>query len=290
MSDLIVPIITSFDENNHIDTSKMRRHSDFLLKNGVDLLLLSGTTGLGPSLSYDERVNVLENFLDIPDRLIMQVSSLNLDESKSLARLAKKNGLRAIASLPPYYYPRFPEEWHIRFFKEISEIYPTLAYNFPLATNYDITTGLIKKVNLSGGNIVGIKDTTPDLSHMLNFKWEFSNEFKVYCGPDALILSAMRSGLDGAVPGTGNYVPKLVSSIVKYPNSEDSISSQRIVTSLAKISQKYGQWAANYSIIKILNGYDAGIPRQPIFPLTNEQEVALKNDLENIMKGVNQNV
>ena len=284
MSDLIVPIITPFNERNEIDVVKMRRHADFLFQNGVDFLLLSGTTGLGPSLSYDEKVEVLENFSDIPDSVIMQVGSLNMDESKSLARLAKKKGLRAIASLPPYYYPRVPEEWYIRFFREISEIYPTLAYNFPLTTNYDITPSLVKKINASGGNIVGIKDTTADLSHMLSFRWEFSDEFKVYCGPDTLILSAMRSGLNGAVPGTGNYIPKLVSSLVKEPDSSKGLETQKTVSSIAKISQKYGQWAANYTMIRIINNYDAGLPRPPMYPLSRDQEESLRSDLEKVIK------
>ena len=284
MSDLIVPIITPFNERNEIDVVKMRRHADFLFQNGVDFLLLSGTTGLGPSLSYDEKVEVLENFSDIPDSVIMQVGSLNMDESKSLARLAKKKGLRAIASLPPYYYPRVPEEWYIRFFREISEIYPTLAYNFPLTTNYDITPSLVKKINASGGNIVGIKDTTTDLSHMLSFRWEFPSEFKVYCGPDTLILSAMRSGLNGAVPGTGNYIPKLVSSLVKEPDSGKGMETQKTVSSIAKISQKYGQWAANYTMIRIINNYDAGLPRSPMYPLSRDQEESLRSDLEKVIK------
>jgi len=284
MSDLIVPIITSFNERNEIDLVKMRNHAEFLLQNGVDFLLLSGTTGLGPSLSYNEKVEVLENFADISDRVIMQVGSLNIDESKSLAKLAKKKKVKAIASLPPYYYPRVPEEWYFRFFKEISEIYPTLAYNFPLTTNYDITPSLVKKINASGGDIIGIKDTTPDLNHMLGFRWEFPNEFKVYCGPDSLILSAMRTGLSGAVPGTGNYIPKLVSLLVKQPDSREGIETQRVVTSIAKISQKYGQWAANYTMVRIINNYDAGLPRPPMYSLTRDQEEALHSDIKKVIK------
>ena len=142
----------------------------------------------------------------------------------------------------------------------------------------------MKKINASGGNIVGIKDTTTDLSHMLSFRWEFSDEFKVYCGPDALILSAMRSGLNGAVPGTGNYIPKLVSSLVKEPDSGKGMETQETVSSIAKISQKYGQWAANYTMIRIINNYDAGLPRPPMYPLSRDQEESLRSDLEKVIK------
>ncbi|MHB1470060.1 MAG: dihydrodipicolinate synthase family protein [Thermoplasmataceae archaeon] len=284
MTEIIVPIITPFTVENRIDLNKLRKHADYLFNNGVDLLLLSGTTGLGPSLKFSEKLEILRIFEDIPEKVIMQVNSMDIEESVSLANTSKNMGIKAIASLPPYYYPRIPEEWYIRFFKKISSLYPTIAYNFPLTTNYDITPGLVKTVNSSGGNIIGIKDTTPDLAHMLNFKWEFGNEFKVYCGPDPLIYSAIRSGLDGAVPGTGNYAPKIIRSIIENIDSFTGLEYQRKLTSIAKLAQRYGQWSANYNLVNIIGEYDVGLPRPPIFPLEKDQEIKLKDDYYKIIK------
>ncbi len=283
MVDLIVPIVTPFTEENKIDGKKLRDHADFLLKNGAEFLLLCGTTGLGPSVSFEEKKYIIEQFSDIPDKVIMQVNSLNLDDSLSLTRLAKSSGFRAVASLPPYYYPRFPEDWYIRFYSEISRVYPTIVYNFPLTTNYDVQPSLVKKIVKAGGEVIGIKDTTTDLNHMLNFKWEFANDFVVYCGPDPLIFSSLRSGLDGAVAGTANYAVKRVRSIFDNAGSSKGMEHQKVITALSKIAQKYGQWAANYSMVKIISGHDAGLPRPPVFPLSPEVEKALSSEVHALL-------
>ncbi len=282
MNELIVPILTSFNKKNKIDSTVMRNHADELLNRGADFLLVCGTTGLGPSLTYKEKSDLLDVFEDIPEKIIMQINSLNLEESKMLARKAKKLKVNAIASLPPYYYPRFPEEWYVRFYKEISSIYPTIVYNFPLTTNYDIQPSLIKKVNDSGGVLIGIKDTTLDLNHTMNFKWELGPDFKVYSGSDALILPAVKFELDGAVSGASNYAIDLARSIISNPDGRNAIAKQRQITSLAKISQKYGQWAANYSMVKLILKYDVGLPRPPVFPLNKSQEDLILTDINKI--------
>ncbi len=283
MNELIVPILTSFNTNNKIDRIVMRNHAEELLKRGANFLLVCGTTGLGPSLTYKEKSDLLGVFDDIPEKIIMQVNSLNMEESKILARKAKKLNVNAIASLPPYYYPRFPEEWYVRFYKEISSIYPTIVYNFPLTTNYDIQPSLIKKVNDSGGVLIGIKDTTLDLNHTMSFKWELGADFKVYSGSDSLILPAIKFGLDGAVSGAANYAIDLARSIISNPDEKDAIAKQRLITLLSMVSQKYGQWAANYSMVKLILKYDVGLPRPPIFPINKSQEELILTDVNKII-------
>ncbi len=282
MSEFIVPIITPFGDDNSIDLKKLRAHANFLFSKGVNSLLLAGTTGLGPSLSVKERLEILKEFSDVPERVILQVASLDLEESKTLSRKAKEFKIKAIAALPPYYYPRMPDEWYIKYYTEISSIYPTIAYNFPLTTGYNISPDIVKAVNKNNGNIIGIKETLPDLNHMLNFKWEFSKSFKVYSGPDTLILPAIRSGLDGAIAGTGNYAPNTVTSIMK-DDFELAIKSQEFLSKLAGLSQKYGQWSANYNMVRYLLKYDLGKPRLPIYPISGEKESLLKKELEMLM-------
>ena len=87
------------------------------------------------------------------------------------------------------------------------------------------------------------------------------------------------SGLDGSVAGSANYVPELLvkATTVESPLS-DALMAQKTITSLAGLSRKYGQWAANYNLVKIIRGYDVGIPREPIFALGKEAEEKLATD------------
>jgi 2-dehydro-3-deoxy-phosphogluconate/2-dehydro-3-deoxy-6-phosphogalactonate aldolase len=275
MGHKIVPLITPF-KANRLDSEKHRHHAHTLLEDGMDFLFIAGTTGLGPALTSQEKMQMVDDLQEFPSKLILQVGSLDLEESVKLAEHAKYSHLHAIGAYPPYFFPRLSEEWIVKYYIRLSKIYPLIAYNFPLATGYDLTPGVIKKVNQAGGNVIGIKDTIPDLGHMLSFKYELGNDFLVYSGPDTAILPAARSGLDGSVAGSANYAPEL---LVKANNIDtplaEAILAQKTIASLSGLSKKYGQWSGNYSLVKIIRGYDVGTPREPIFPLGKDEEEKL---------------
>jgi 2-dehydro-3-deoxy-phosphogluconate/2-dehydro-3-deoxy-6-phosphogalactonate aldolase len=273
----IVPALTPFREGK-VDGAKLREHVERLLKEGIDYIFLCGTTGLGPSLSAQEKLECLLGLEDHADRIIFQVGTLNLDDSLMLAREAKKVNVRAIASYPPYFYPRASEDWAVEHLTRLSKVHPLIAYNFPLATGFEISPALIKRARKQGADIIGVKDTVNDLAHMLSFKYELGSDFTVYSGPDTLILSALRSGLDGVVAGTANYVPELLVKLGDDPQGPESERTQQLITSLAGVARKHGQWAANYSLVKAIQGYDAGGPRPPVFPLGPSQEKALAEE------------
>jgi|BEDMetMinimDraft_2_1075160.scaffolds.fasta_scaffold00082_18 2-dehydro-3-deoxy-phosphogluconate/2-dehydro-3-deoxy-6-phosphogalactonate aldolase len=284
MKHKLVPTVTPFTRDGQVDCEKLRFHVQKLLNDGIDYIWLCGTTGLGPSLSAQEKKIVLECLSEVSDKVIFQLASLNLNEALELAEFAKSLRVHAISSYPPFFFPRLLDEWVINYYVKLSKIYPLFVYNFPSAVGYNVSAQIIKRVNNEGGNIVGIKDTIDDLTHMLSVKWELGKEFMVYCGPDPLMLSALRSGLDGAVAGSANYAPELLNTIANDPNSYAAEEAQRKIIKLLGIARSYGQWSANYSLTRILRGYDAGEPRPPVFPLTSQQEAALAKDVFEILK------
>ncbi len=249
----------------------------------MDYLFLAGTTGLGVSLSPDEKISLLNGLREFAPKLLLQVGTLNLEESMKLAEQAKNSKLHAIVSYPPYFYPRISDEWVVKYFVTLSKIYPLIVYNYPLATGYDISPAIIKKVLQNGGNVIGIKDTLPDLAHMLTFKYELGNDFIVYSGPDTIVTSAVRSGIDGCVAGSANYVPELlVKATDLQAKLSESIAAQKTIASLAMLARKYGQWAANYYLVKAIRGYDVGEPRAPIYPLGQAEEEKLAAEAREI--------
>src|SRR5579872_1917087 len=213
-------MVTPFVANKP-DAQKLVHHARSLLKDGVDYVFLGGTTGLGGSLTTEEKLNLLNELGgEFAPKLLFQVGTLDLEVSIKLAERAKQLKLRAIVSYPPYFYPRMQDDWVVKYFVTISKIYPLIVYNYPLATGYEISPAIVKKVRQGGGNVIGIKDTIPDIAHMLSFKYELGDDFIVYCGPDTIITSAVRSGLDGCVAGSGNYAPELM---VKAANPESKL-------------------------------------------------------------------
>jgi 2-dehydro-3-deoxy-phosphogluconate/2-dehydro-3-deoxy-6-phosphogalactonate aldolase len=282
MLDKIVPTVTPF-QGNKINTTLLKHHVEQMLSDGVDMVLLCGTTGLGPSLSFQERADALRSLRDHADKIIFHVGSLNFFETLELARIGKNFGVKYLASLPPYYFPRIRDDWVVRELAEISKIHPTILYNYPLATGYDATSAIAKRIVELGGNLVGVKDTINEIPHMLAYKWDLGSDFKVYTGPEAVILAAVRTGMDGSVAGAGNYATELFVKLLREPESTEALDRQRLLSELAAISRKYGQWAANYVMTRIMRGYDVGEPRAPIFPVSSEESAKMEQEVRAIL-------
>ncbi|BAB59810.1 dihydrodipicolinate synthase [Thermoplasma volcanium GSS1] len=273
----IVPVVTPFKEGK-IDGEKFIHHCMSLLSVGVNYVFISGTTGLGPSLSINERMDLIKLSSNFADKAIMQVGSMNLEDSIKLARMAKENGIYGISALPPYYFGGIPEEWLIKYYVEISKIIPTFIYNYPKFTGYDINSSLAIKINKAGGNIIGVKDTIADISHMLSYR-DLGNDFIILSGPSNSIYEALRSGVDGSVAAAGNFMPKTFIELADKFEAEASFKLQKYINSVLSIANEYGSWSAYYSLIKILRRYSAGDSRAPFYPLNALDEEKLRHDV-----------
>lgn len=277
------PIITPF-VSNRIDGEKLLHHADNLFSKGIDGIFLCGSTSLCPSLSFSERMDLLGIMDGHADRIIYQVGSLNLEETLRLAEAGKKAGVRAIAAFPPYYYPNVPDHMLEKYYLRISSVYPTFIYNFPLATGHDVNAAMVKRIRSAGGNIVGIKDTLNDPAHMMSFKVEFGDDFTVFSGPDFLVMNAARIGIDGVVCSSTNYAPEIISSIFRETDPVKMMKLQDRINRLVYLGRRYGQLSSNYVFVKALQGYDVGEPREPVFPLTDEQKMEISEEARRIVK------
>lgn len=277
----IIPILTTF-VNNKIDKNKLINHGEHILKGGMDYLFLAGTTGLGPSTSINERKYMLDSFSNIPDNIILQVGSLNLEDSMELTEEAKKLKIHAVGALPPYYYNGIKTEWIIDYYVNISKIYPTMIYNYPATTGYNITYDMINEINRKGGNIVGIKETTFNLNDILNVKY-YVNDVDVYTGPDEFVLSSYKENLDGYVSGAGNYAYDILKKMGENYDNNDGIKYQILLNKLVKLSQKYGVMSSIYDIVEIMKGYNAGEPREPFFKLSENDHKNLENEINELL-------
>lgn len=274
----ICPMLTPFDGFS-VDEKKMSQFAEHLFSRGINYLFLCGTTGMGPALSFKERRDIILNMEPYAEHSIMQVGSLNLEDSLELATLAKDHGYFAIASLPPYYYYDVPEEWIIRQLSELSKVHPLIAYNFPVASNNRIEPHIIAESNRRGGNIIGIKETVNEVSHMMKFKEILGDEFKVFSGPDSLLIPSLRSGMDGAIGSSSNYIPALFAKLIDGFESDGSYGLQKLINRALAAVKSHGSWSANYSAVRILEKVDAGMPRPPVFPLDEKEEKKLAEEL-----------
>lgn len=282
MQKVIAPVLTAFTKEGATDARKLREHASRLLELGVDAIFLNGTTGMGPSLSKDEKLSTLRALADITDRVIFQVGELNLENVLELVRISKDYSILGVASYPPYYFPGFPEDWVAKYFDEIcnASVHPVYMYNYPLATGFNITSSLIRKVGER--RIKGIKDTTTDITHPLELKSN-TPSLEVYTGGDRTAAVSFAAGLDGVVCASANYLPHLLVKIrdaTARCEFEKARELQSVITRVTNTAAKYGSLSANYSLVRLTLGHDPGFPRRPAFPLGQAEEEALRKEVE----------
>ena len=284
MADIVVPVVTPF-KGWELDTEALRLHAENLFRKGVDYVFLSGTTGLGPALSPEEKLRALEALRDYADRVIFQVGELNLDRTAELARKAEDFGVKALASYPVYYFQRIPEKHLVRYFKDICSYtsLPVFLYNYPLATGKDVDARLVEEI----GCLSGVKDTNESLPHTLKYKLRIPR-LTVYNGSDSLVFASL-TFLDGTVASTGNYVPELLVAIKKLVSTKDfekAMKLQSLLDGLVEVARKYGSFSANYELVRIFQGYSVGKPRPPIYPLEDSEVKALEAEVRTVKEKV----
>ena len=277
MAEIIVPILTPFNEKGEIDGEKVKTHVQNLLRKGVDIIFVNGTTGVGPALSKDEKRKMLDYVLDVTNKVIFQVGSLNMKEVLELVNYANERDMIAVASYPPYYFS-IPKDFVVKYFKEICEAskHPVYLYNYPGATGKDVDVNLAKEI----GCIKGVKDTNPDFAHTIRYK---ELGIKTYNGLENLAIASL-SVLDGTVVGAGNYMPELFSQLREYIKSGDMRKALDLQLKIDKIDGTtipYGKISSMYYLVKELQGYDVGVPRPPMYPL---EENKVKELIEKVRK------
>ena len=218
---IILPIITPFDENGRIDYPA-------LAKNGVHGLFPFGTTGEFYAVSDEEYVKALETVRDAvagktnrygkPIQLIAGCSHITTREVVRLIKLVEGvGGYDAVSVLTPMFVSQTQDELYA-YYKTIADstTMPVIMYNNLPKTNVTITPATAARLAKDCGNIIGVKDSTGDMTNTgeyLRLTMEERDHFNVMMGRDTLIYAALHYGCSGAVASCANVAPRVVADI-----------------------------------------------------------------------------
>nr|Q704D1.1 RecName: Full=2-dehydro-3-deoxy-D-gluconate/2-dehydro-3-deoxy-phosphogluconate aldolase; Short=KD(P)G aldolase [Thermoproteus tenax]CAF18463.1 2-Keto-3-deoxy-(6-phospho-)gluconate aldolase [Thermoproteus tenax] len=273
--EIVAPVITTF-RGGRLDPELFANHVKNITSKGVDVVFVAGTTGLGPALSLQEKMELTDAATSAARRVIVQVASLNADEAIALAKYAESRGAEAVASLPPYYFPRLSERQIAKYFRDLCSAVsiPVFLYNYPAAVGRDVDARAAKEL----GCIRGVKDTNESLAHTLAYK-RYLPQARVYNGSDSLVFASFAVRLDGVVASSANYLPELLAGIrdaVAAGDIERARSLQFLLDEIVESARHIGYAAAVYELVEIFQGYEAGEPRGPVYPLDPEEKAWLR--------------
>jgi 4-hydroxy-tetrahydrodipicolinate synthase len=206
--------ITPFDSAGRPDYEQFLSHIRGLAEDGCHGVLVSGTTGEGPSMSASEREELFRRSATAKDgmRLLAGTGSASIEDTIRLTRAAFDAGMDAAVILPPFFYRFPPVEGVYQFYVTVIErAVPAdgsvLLYHNPTVCDVPITRGLIDRIRERfPDQVAGIKDSSAEWDTNQTF-CQIDPEFLVFVGSDALLSANLRAGGGGAITGLANLAP-----------------------------------------------------------------------------------
>jgi dihydrodipicolinate synthase/N-acetylneuraminate lyase len=283
---VIVPILTFFDEKFNLDLKAQKRHTDFLIGNGVKSIFIMGSAGEGVCLCDEDKVELTEKcaeFIDGRARMLAGISQESLPRVKKLIDKLKDFPIDAFVVTLPYYFPVSSHESVKDFFKAVADYSPKpiFVYNIPCFTKVNISPETVGELSVYP-NIVGVKDSHSDLAHVIKLIRTVKTAnpaFKVFIGEESLVSALYGEEFDGIIPIYGNIFPsvvvKLFNGIINREPAEVVGLQSRLNEGKELISSADSFFAALKAYLSI-RGTCSPFVLPPIRSATHEQMLKIK--------------
>ena len=271
---VIVPIITPIDEDERIDEARLRRQVDFVIKGGLHGILAFGSNGEFYQLEEDEIRRGLQIMVDqaagrVP--VYFGIGAINTKKCCRLAKMAVENGAVGVSILQPMFLKPTEEEL-FQHFKAIAQAVPetpVLLYNNPGRVGYTMSANLVDRLAHEVENIVGMKDTSGDITQTEEFIRRTRDvNFKVFGGKDTLLYASLCHGAVGGVCTAGNFMPELIVDVYNKYMAGDLKGSLEAQFKLnpVRLSMDAASFPVAAKDMANLRGLDIGVPYRPNLP------------------------
>jgi len=209
----LVAIVTPMSDDGALDLDTLRRLIDWHIAEGSDGIVIVGTTGESPTVSYDEHCLLIRTTVEqVAGRVpvIAGTGANSTAEAIELTACAKAAGAQAGLSVVPY-YNKPTQEGLYQHFRRIAEAVdlPLILYNVPGRTVTDLSNDTTLRLADVPG-IVGIKDATGNMERAADLLRRAPEGFALYTGDDASALPFMLLGGHGVISVTANVAPKMM--------------------------------------------------------------------------------
>lgn len=233
-------LVTPFTESGAIDETTLRSLVIRQLEGGVDFLVPCGTTGESPTLTQEERCQIVDLVVDVSNGKAPVLAGVGGNDTKVAVQIAKELtsvGADGVLSVTPY-YNKPTQEGLYQHFSTIAESIdcPVILYNVPSRTGCNIEASTVKRLS-EVGNIVGIKEASGDLAQMDIICRDTPDDFSVLSGDDALTLPLIAVGGNGVISVAANEVPSEMSALVNAALANDFLRARDIHRRLLNLMQ-----------------------------------------------------
>lgn len=271
---IIVPILTPIDEEENIDEKKLREQVDYVIEGGVLGILAFGSNGEFYVIEEDEMERGLTIMVDqaagrVP--VYFGIGAISTKKCCRLAKMAVANGAAGISVLQPMFLKPTESELYLHFktiAKSVPET-PMLLYNNPGRVNYTLSANLVDRLAHEVENIVGMKDTSGDITQTSEFIRRTRDvNFKVFGGKDTLLYASLCHGAVGGVCTAANFMPELITDVYNKFVAGDLNGSLEAQFKLnpVRLSMDGASFPVAAKDMANLRGREIGLPYTPNLP------------------------
>lgn len=279
-------LVTPFTEDYKVDFDKLEELVDDQIENGVDAIVVCGTTGEASTLTIEEHLECIKVVTSRAKKrvpIIAGTGSNNTNTSIYTSTQSQKIGVDGLLSVTPYYNKATQNGLYEHYSTIASKVdLPIILYNVPSRTGCNILPKTVARLVNDVDNIVGIKEASGDISQVAEVMNRTDGKIDLYSGNDDQVVPVLSLGGIGVISVMANLSPKVMHDMVyKYfeGKHEESLALQMkyldVIHSLfCEVNPIPVKAAMN------LMGYDIGGLRLPLTRMEVANLDRLKKDMQ----------
>jgi len=274
---ILTAMVTPFKKDGAVDYELAIKLSNYLVDTGSDGIVLCGTTGESPTLSWNEQHDLflaVKGSLQKKANLLLGTGSNSTSEAVDATQKALRFGADGALVVVPY-YNKPPQEGLFKHFESVAKSSPDLPimlYNIPGRTGCDLYPNTVKKL-MKCSNIVSIKAASGRINEVTELRAECGSEFAIYSGDDSLLLPMLSVGAVGVVSVASHIIGLQLKEMVKSFFEGNVLKALEIHEQFQDLFKALFETTNPIPIKAALElmGWEVGSPRQPLTKLNNAQ-------------------
>lgn len=283
-SHIMTAMVTPFGKNGNVDYELLKKLIDHLLSTGTDGILVSGTTGEGPTLTEEEKIELIEKTVEYVAGRVPVVAGTGSNNTKATIeytnKVAEIDGVDAALVVVPY-YNKPDQAGMIAHFTAVADNVdlPIVMYNIPGRTGVTMEVKTIAELS-KHQNIIGIKDCT-GIVNMAEIVANTPDDFLAFTGEDADALAARNVGAQGVISVASHLFGKEISQMYAANSKGDNEIAGELMRDLTPKMKALFSHPSPSPVKAALNhvGIEVGGCRLPILALDDAQASVLFNQL-----------
>ena len=283
---VMTAMVTPFADDGSVNYAVAEKLAVHLIENGNDGLVICGTTGESPSLTWDEEYElfkVVKQAIGNRGKIIAGTGSNSTQEAISATQKAARLGVDGSLQVVPY-YNKPPQEGLYQHFKAIAQACPELPimlYNVPSRTSRNLEASTVAKLSQIS-NISAIKEASGDLEQVCQIRRLTPSSFAIYSGEDSLTLPMLTVGAVGVVSVASHFVGKQMQQMIEAFNAGNNKLATKIQLKLLPLFKILFASTNPIPVKAALNlqGWQVGSLRSPLCALQLDLLEQLKLELK----------